>query len=57
MRKARADPPVNGIGDNSDMNLGSIALANASEGDVLPGVGTVLKVTAKQNQITNLTAT
>ncbi|HEV8034398.1 LPD5 domain-containing protein, partial [Yoonia sp.] len=52
MRKARADAPVNGIGDNSDMSLGNIALANAREGDVLPGVGTVLKVTAKQIQIT-----
>ena len=52
MSKARADAPVNGIGDNSDMSLGNIALANAREGDVLPGVGTVLKVTAKQIQIT-----
>ncbi|EDM71041.1 hypothetical protein RAZWK3B_16630 [Roseobacter sp. AzwK-3b] len=51
MRKARVDEPVNGIGDNSDMSLGNIALANAREGDVLPGVGTVLKVTEKQIQI------
>ncbi len=52
MRKARADAPVNGIGDNSDMSLGNVALANAREGDVLPGIGSVAKVTDKQIQIT-----
>jgi N12 class adenine-specific DNA methylase len=52
--KARVDAPVNGIGDSSDLSLGNIALANAKEGDVLPGYGTVLKVTPKQLQVTKL---
>lgn len=51
MRKARVDAPIDGMGDSSDMSFGNIALSNAREGDVLPGVGTVLKVTDKQIQI------
>lgn len=51
MQYAKADPVVNGIGDASDVALGNVALANAQEGDVLPGVGTVHKVTDKQLQI------
>lgn len=51
MQKAKADPVVDGLGDSSDMSLGGVALANARPGDVLPGVGTVEKVTDKQLQI------
>jgi hypothetical protein len=52
MRKARVEAPMGGMGDMNDGSFGSIALSNAREGDVLPGVGTVLKVTDKQIQIT-----
>lgn len=52
MRKARAEAPIDGIGDMEDGSFGSIALANAREGDVVPGIGKVSKVTEKQVQIT-----
>lgn len=51
MSRAKADPVVDGIGDNSDDSLGNVALANAQEGDNLPGIGIVHKVTDKQIQI------
>lgn len=51
MRKAKADAPIDGIGDSSPQSLGRVALSNATEGDVIPGRGTVKKVTDKQIQI------
>lgn len=51
MSRAAAEPVIDGIGDSSDGSLGNVALANAQPGDVLPGVGTVERVTDKQVQI------
>ena len=52
MRYAAAEKPIDGIGDSDPVSLGGVALANARDGDKIPGHGTVTKVTEKQIQIT-----
>lgn len=45
MRHAKADPVIGEWGDMSEMSLGSVALANAREGDIIPDAGVVASIT------------